>query len=44
MTRCIFEDDIIEYFVEYIDLNDDCTNIYVDDNFVAYETSTKCYK
>lgn len=42
---CMYvEDDIIEYFVECIDLNDDYADIYVDDDFVAYETITKCYK
>lgn len=38
------EDDIIEYFVEYIDLNDDYADIYIDDDYIAYKTITKCYK
>ena len=42
---CMYnDDDILEYFVEYVGINDDYANIYVDDDFIAYETITKCYK
>lgn len=42
---CMYnDDDIIEYFIEYIEINDNYTNIYVDDDFIAYEIITKCYK
>lgn len=42
---CMYvEDDIIEYFVEYIDLNDVYADIYIDDDYIAYKTITKCYK
>lgn len=38
------EDDVIEYFVEYIDLNDGYADIYIDDDYIACKTITKCYK